>query len=93
VGRIPRGAEWRGFGAGDGSGERGSWRGAVEGQRGGGGDADLGGGGRRGDVTGEEKGNWGDSGWVGFAFGGRSRSGEDVCVVWEEDETGEFVAG
>lgn len=48
-----------------------------KGQRSGAGDADLGGVGRRGDVAGEEKANWGDSGWVAFAFG----RGED----WEED--------
>lgn len=43
MGRIPRGAEWRGFGAGDGTGARGRWRGARDGQRSGAGDVDLGG--------------------------------------------------
>ena len=87
MGRIPRGAEWRGFGAGDGTGELGRWRGAREGQRSGAEDVDLGGAAGVGTSPGKRR-EMGDSGWVAFALvGGAERRG----CGGEED--GEFVPG
>ena len=88
--------EWRGFGAGDGTGERGRWRGAREGQRSGAEDVDLGGAAGVGTSPGKRREIGGDSGWVAFALvGGAERRGcacgVGVCGCGEED--GEFVPG